>query len=320
LLDIRRLAVRYRVPGHLLGGGGWVHAVEDVSLSVDSGQTVGLVGESGCGKSTVLRSVLRLVPVHSGEIRFDGVDVLSACGAVLARLRRAAQLVFQDPAGALNPRMSVAVALTEALRRDPGLDAPARRDRVAELLATVGLGPEHADRFPHELSGGQRQRVVIARALCLNPRLLLADEPVSALDVSVQAQIIALLKDLQRRFDLGCLFVAHDLAVVANVSDRVLVMYLGRIVEDASAADLVNRALHPYTQALMAAIPSIVPGGHREPLLRGELPSAMVLPPGCPFHPRCPVAEARCREEIPELRPVEGGASAHRVACHLVVP
>ncbi len=316
LLEVRDLAKHYPVRSGMIIARqtGTVRAVDGVSFHVDRGETLALVGESGCGKSTTARLALRLIEPSAGSIRFDGADVTTIGGAALRALRRRAQIVFQDPYASLNPRMSVGETIAEPMIVHGVGDAAARRARVEELLALVGLAPFHAARFPHEFSGGQRQRIGIARALSLRPELIVCDEPVSALDVSIQAQVVNLLKDLQRRFGLAYLFIAHDLAVVKHMADRVAVMYLGRIVEIAPKRSLFAQPRHPYTRALLAAIPHPDPNGRgRVVPLGGDVPSPMAVPPGCRFHTRCAFAEARCWVEEPALRPL-GDA---QVACHL---
>lgn len=315
LLDVRDLAVHYPLRGRR----GTVRAVDGVDLAVPTGRTVGLVGESGCGKSTLGRAILRLAPVTRGEVRVDGTDLATLRGEALRRRRRDLQMVFQDPLASLNPRQSVETILTEPLRAH-GL--PAGADRVAELLDQVGLARSAGRRYPHEFSGGQRQRIGIARALALRPRLVIADEPVSALDVSIQAQVLNLLAELQAELGLTYLVIAHDLAVVRHVSDEVAVMYLGGIVERAAADELYDRPLHPYTRGLMSAVPVPDPDveDRRERiLLRGDLPSPADPPSGCRFHTRCPFVQAdRCRDERPSPRSVAlpGVAPDHVVACH----
>ncbi len=317
LLEVRNLSVRYPAKPTLLGRPtAWVRAVEAVSLEIAPGETLGLVGESGGGKSSLGRAIVRLVEPAGGTIRFEGEEITHLRGAALRRVRRRLQMVFQDPFGSLNPRLTVGQSVAEAVeihRLAPDRDRCERR--VAELLAAVGLDPGLAGRYPHEFSGGQRQRIGIARALAVEPRLIVCDEPVSALDVSVQAQIVNLLQDLQRDRRLSYLFIAHDLAVVEHISQRILVMYLGRVVETAPARELLATPRHPYTQALISAVPRIDPASRRQRLiLPGEAPSPLSPPPGCPFHPRCPLAESRCRSELPGLREIQPG---HRVACHL---
>jgi oligopeptide transport system ATP-binding protein len=316
LLDVDGLAKHYPVKSGLIVARqvGTVRAVDGISFAVHRGETLALVGESGCGKSTTARLALRLIEPSAGRIRFDGQDVTAIGGAALRALRRRAQIVFQDPYASLNPRLNVGDAIAEPMAVHGIGDAAARRARVAELLGLVGLAPFHAARFPHEFSGGQRQRIGIARALSMRPELIVCDEPVSALDVSIQAQVVNLLKDLQRRFGLAYLFIAHDLAVVKHVADRVAVMYLGRIVELAPKRRLFAAPLHPYTRALLSAIPHPDPGRRgRVTPLGGDVPSPMAIPPGCRFHTRCPAAAAICRDQDPPLRPL--GDS--QVACHL---
>ena len=293
---------------------GAVRAVDGVTFTVAQGETLALVGESGCGKSTTGRLLLRLVEPTAGTVRFDGAELSELDGAGLRRVRRRMQLVFQDPGSSFNPRMTVAALVAEPMRL-AGTPARARRDRVRELLPLVGLSAEHAERYPHEFSGGQRQRIGIARALALRPDFVVCDEPVSALDVSVQAQVVNLLTRLQREFGLTYLFISHDLRVVRHVADRVAVMYLGRVVEVADTRTLYRTPRHPYTQALLAAVPVAVPGGRRAAAPAGEVASARNVPPGCRYHPRCPHVMPVCRTDDPPFFDLGGG---HGAACHLL--
>jgi oligopeptide/dipeptide ABC transporter ATP-binding protein len=319
ILEVRHLVKHFTVGGGMFSGThGLVRAVDDVSFSISQGETLGLVGESGCGKTTTGRAILRLDPPTRGQVLFEGRDLATLDEAGVRDMRRRMQVIFQDPYSSLNPRMTVGQMLAEPLAvhrivREPG----ARPARVRELLGRVGLLPQHAARYPHELSGGQRQRVGIARALAMEPTLIVCDEPVSALDVSIQAQIINLLEDLQHDLGLTYLFIAHDLAVVRHISDRIAVMYLGKIVEIADRRALYEDPQHPYTKALLAAVPIPDPeleAKRERVVLKGEVPSPLAPPPGCVFHPRCPIAIDRCREVVPELREVKPG---HRAACIL---
>ena len=319
LLEVRDLVKHFEVSGGILGRvQGVVRAVDGVSFTIKRGETLGLVGESGCGKTTTGRCILQLERPTSGAVLFEGRDLTTVDARELRRLRRRIQVIFQDPYSSLNPRMSVGQIIEEPLavhRLVKG--AAARAARVRQLLSQVGLHAQHAARFPHELSGGQRQRVGIARALALEPSLIVCDEPVSALDVSIQAQIVNLLEDLQAELGLTYLFVAHDLSVVRHISDRIAVMYLGKIVELADRKTLYDAPRHPYTKALLSAVPIPDPeveATRERIVLGGEVPSPLNPPSGCVFHPRCPIAVERCPREVPALREV---AAEHWAACHL---
>ncbi|QVT80022.1 Oligopeptide transport ATP-binding protein OppF [Nocardioides aquaticus] len=319
LVSVRGLKVHFPIKGGVFGGRtvGAVRAVDGVDLDVRAGTSLGLVGESGCGKSTLGRAVLRLSPITAGTVHFDGTDVSALSGEQLRASRKDMQMVFQDPLASLNPRQSVETILTEPLKAHK-IDFD-KRTRVGELLDQVGLPGSAAQKYPHEFSGGQRQRIGIARALALEPRFIIADEPVSALDVSVQAQVLNLLEELQQQLGLTYLVIAHDLAVVRHVSDEVAVMYLGSIIEQAESDDLYDEPLHPYTRSLMSAVPVPDPeieDARERILLQGDLPSPADPPAGCRFHTRCPFKQpTRCDSERPELLELRPG---HRVACHYV--
>ncbi|MBN1765135.1 MAG: dipeptide ABC transporter ATP-binding protein [Sedimentisphaerales bacterium] len=291
----------------------WVKAVDGVSLSIPSGKTLGLVGESGSGKTTLGRSILHLIPPTSGNVIFNGQDISTLSSEQLRQLRRNMQIIFQDPFGSLNPRMTVGNIVGEAMTVHKIARGEERKDKVAALLDKVGLSPSHINRYPHEFSGGQRQRIGIARALALNPKFIVCDEPVSALDVSIQSQIINLLMDLQNELGLTYLFIAHDLAVVEHISDFVAVMYLGKIVEYAQAEHIYNEPKHPYSMALLSSVPHPDPKHRRKRIiLRGEVPSPVNPPSGCPYHPRCHMAIDRCSKEVPQLE--AKGADPHHIA------
>jgi oligopeptide transport system ATP-binding protein len=317
LLDTVNLSVHYPERSGLWGRArNYVKAVDQVSFSIAAGETLGLVGESGCGKTTLARTLVRLIKPTSGTIRFEGVDISQVSKRELRSLRRGFQMIFQDPYSSLNPRMTVGEIIREPIaihRLAPKGESSDRR--VGELLTAVGLEPAHAQRFPDEFSGGQRQRIGIARALAVGPKLIICDEPVSALDVSVQAQVINLLKNLQQTERIAYLFIAHDLAVVEHMSNRMMVMYLGKIVELGVAKAIVSTPRHPYTQALISAVPVLDPESKRKKiLLPGDVPSLIHPPAGCPFHTRCPIAQfPRCQVEVPTLREVTTG---HWAACH----
>ena len=319
LLEVRNLVKHFRVAGGLFGGrSGLVRAVDGVSFELRRGETLGLVGESGCGKTTTGRCILQLERPTSGEVIFEGRDLTKLGDDELRAVRRKVQVIFQDPYSSLNPRMTVGQIIAEPLAVHGIVpERKSRAQRVREILTHVGLLPQHAHRYPHQLSGGQRQRVGIARALAVEPALIICDETVSALDVSIQAQIINLLEDLQAEFGLTYLFVAHDLSVVRHISDRVAVMYLGKIIEITDRKSLYDAPLHPYTKALLSAVPipdPVLEARRERVVLGGEVPSPLNPPPGCVFHPRCPIAIERCRQEVPELREIRAG---HRAACIL---
>ncbi|MBE3096861.1 MAG: ATP-binding cassette domain-containing protein [Planctomycetes bacterium] len=318
LLEVRDLKTHFPVRRGLLGRTvGYVRAVDGISFTLRRGRTLGLVGESGCGKTTAGRTILRLIPATAGSVTFEGRDVFALSPSDLRQIRRHMQIIFQDPYGSLNPRMTVGGIIGEPLRVHGLARGRELEDRVARLLDHVGLAPAYRNRYPHEFSGGQRQRIGIARALALEPKFIVCDEPISALDVSIQAQILNLLEGLQDELGLTYLFIAHDLAVVSHISDDVAVMYLGHIVEQAPADALYREPLHPYTKCLMSAIPRSHPGQPRQRIVpRGEVPSALNPPPGCPFHPRCPWVLERCSIDVPQLLPMPDDPD-HLVSCHL---
>ena len=301
LLEVKDLYVRYKVRTPLFCKQRYLYAVNGVSFSLKRGETIGLVGESGCGKSTLGKALVRLEDPCAGEILLDNKDLAHARGRELRRMRKHFQMIFQDPYGSLNPRLPIFAALDEIIALHYRLTPAERRKKAAELLKMVGLGAEALDRYPHQFSGGQRQRIGIARALAAEPDFIVADEPVSALDVSVQASIVNLLADIQKQSNTAILFIAHDLAVVEHISARIMVMYLGNIVESAPAHELVSNPHHPYTEALLSAVPSPETGLSDRIRLTGDVPSPLALPSGCPFHERCPYAQLRCRLEKPPL-------------------
>ncbi len=317
LLSVKGLKKHFPIKSGVFGRTtGYVLAVDGVDFDIEEGETFALVGESGCGKSTTGQAILRLTEPTAGSVVYRGEDVVAASDKRLRELRKQMQIVFQDPYSALNPRMTVGRAIEEILRVHGIAQGSEARRKVGRILQTCGLAPYHANRYPHEFSGGQRQRVVIARALALEPKLVVADEPISALDVSIQSQILNLLDDLQDKFGLTYLFISHDLSVVKHVADRVGVMYLGKLVEVADKRAFYDNPMHPYSEALLAAIPVSNPKlRRRRIILSGDVPSPANPPPGCPFHTRCPYAMRVCREKVPELKHAPDG---RRVACHLV--
>jgi oligopeptide/dipeptide ABC transporter ATP-binding protein len=315
ILKVKNLKKYFEVGGGFLGGAGLsIRAVDDVSFHVRPGETFGLVGESGCGKTTLGQTIIRLYDPTAGQIIFDGTDISALGPRQMRPYRRQIQMIFQDPSASLDPRMTVGSVVAEPLNVFGIGSKSERRDRVQELLRVVGLNSYFSNRYPHEFSGGQRQRIGIARALALNPKLVICDEPVSALDVSIQAQVLNLLKSLQAQFSLTYLFIAHNLAVVAHISDRVGVMYLGKLVEIGEAREITERPRHPYTQALISAVPVPDPNRARgRIILQGDVPSPANPPTGCRFNPRCPIAQPNCSVDEPELRLV---SPEHWVACH----
>jgi len=319
LLEVKNLQKYFPVQGGFFGGTvGRVHAVDTISFSVKRGQTLGLVGESGCGKSTLGRTLLRLTEPTGGEILYEGKDLSKATPAEMRALRRDLQIIFQDPFASLNPRMSIREILSEPYEIHGLYPNPdERRAQIINLLKEVGLNPEAADRYPHEFSGGQRQRIGIARALALKPKLIVADEPVSALDVSIQSQILNLMMDLRDKYGLSYIFIAHDLAVIEHISDEIAVMYLGKIVEHTDADSLYAKPMHPYTRALISSIPEPKVGVKKNrKVLQGDVPSPINPPSGCRFNTRCPYVKDICRTQEPALRNLGSEAQPHRVACH----
>ncbi|WP_413379043.1 ABC transporter ATP-binding protein [Alkalihalobacillus sp. 1P02AB] len=319
LLEVKELKQYFPIKGGIFGRTvNHVKAVDDISFTVKEGETVSIVGESGCGKSTTGRAILRLDNPYSGSVNFQGEDLLSLSTSQMRKKRKDMQIIFQDPYASLNPRQTVSQILEETMKIQNVVPKNERRNKVKELLETVGIGEHQLDRYPHEFSGGQRQRIGIARALSVNPKLIVCDEAVSALDVSIQAQVLNLLKELQRKFKLTYLFISHDLGVVRHISDRIIVMYLGKIVEVADKKSLFNEPKHPYTQALLSAIPSTNIKQKKERiLLKGDVPSPIDPPQGCRFHTRCPYAYERCRQEEPKLQSVSK-SGFQEVACHLM--
>ena len=318
LLKVEGLKQYFPIKGGFLGRTvNYVKAVDDISFTIYEGETVSIVGESGCGKSTTGRAILRLEEPTEGVVEFQGRDLTKLSKSEMRKYRKDLQIIFQDPYASINPRQTVASVLNEAMQIQKVLPANQRRARIEELLQTVGLRPEQADRYPHEFSGGQRQRIGIARALSVNPKLIICDEAVSALDVSIQAQVLNLLEDLQRDYGLTYLFISHDLGVVRHISDRIIVMYLGRIVEIADKLSLFENPQHPYTRALLSAIPVPDPDAKKERIvLKGDVPSPIDPPKGCRFHTRCPFATNKCRTEVPTLRTSNLMKEGHQVACH----
>ncbi|MCH8530712.1 MAG: dipeptide ABC transporter ATP-binding protein [Saccharospirillum sp.] len=318
LLQVKQLKQYFPIKGGFFGATvNHVKAVDDISFDVFEGETLSIVGESGCGKSTTGRSILRLEQPTSGEVLFENRNMTSLSRSELRRTRKDLQVIFQDPYASINPRQTVADVLMEALSIQNIVPKEQRRERAISLLETVGLAAYQIDRYPHEFSGGQRQRIGIARALAVNPKLIICDEAVSALDVSIQAQVINLLKQLQRDFKLTYIFISHDLGVVRHISDRIIVMYLGKIVEIADKKTLFEQPQHPYTQALLSSIPTLDPKAKTQRiLLKGEVPSPINPPQGCRFHTRCPYAQERCRQEEPKLEQMEQSRKGHEVACH----
>ncbi len=316
LLEVKNIDVWYPQRASLFSRRAYVKAVNSVSFTLARGETLGLVGESGCGKSSLGRAIVRLEDIKNGSVFLDGRDISRLKGSALRKSRKDFQMIFQDPYGSLNPKMTVYSALDEVLRTHSRLGRQERLKRIVELIGMVGLNSDQINRYPHQFSGGQRQRIGIARALAVEPRLIVADEPVSALDVSVQAQIINLLIDIQKQTHIAYLFIAHDLAVVEHISARIIVMYAGRVVESGASSEIVANPLHPYTKALLSAVPTLDPLTKRKRIiLQGDIPSPLNLPGGCVFHPRCPVAREKCRKDVP---PLEKQDKSRECACFFV--
>lgn len=319
LLEVNNLVKHFPITGGVLGREvARVHAVDNVTIKVEQGKTLGLVGESGCGKSTLGRALLRLTEPTSGQIVFEGKDITHVSQKELRPLRREMQIIFQDPYASLNPRMSIREVLNEPFEiHGIATDKREREEKIQSLLKEVGLHPDAANRYPHEFSGGQRQRIGIARALALQPKLIVCDEPVSALDVSIQSQILNLMMDLKEKYNLSYVFIAHDLAVIEHISDEVAVMYLGQVVEHTTAKQLYENPRHPYTRALIASIPvPQVREKRKAAVLQGDVPSPITPPPGCRFHTRCPFVQDKCKKEAPALRNLGGEAAPHWASCH----
>lgn len=317
VLEAKDLARHYQVSRGMFKGDAILQAVRHASFNLAPGKTLAIVGESGCGKSTLARLITLIEPATAGTLTMDGISLAEATDEQRHHLRKTVQIVFQDPYGSLNPRKKIGTILAEPLKVNTDMNAAERDAAVKDMMAKVGLRPEHANRYPHMFSGGQRQRIAVARALMLRPKIVVLDEPVSALDVSIQAQVLNLLIELQDEFDLAYLFISHDLSVVRHVADEVIVMYLGRPIEQGPRDQLFSQPLHPYTRALQASSPSTDPKRRSQRLaIKGELPSPLNPPEGCAFHPRCPFADARCQQEMPALQSVDGGSHLH--ACHAV--
>ncbi len=321
IVDVVDLKKYFPVKAGPFAKPGWLKAVDEVSFSIEEGKVFSLVGESGCGKSTLARLVLRLMNPTGGVVRFRGSDLFEQRGEALKTFRKSVQIIFQDPFASLNPRMTVYETLHEPLRIHRIVPKSGFRERVTDLLKSVGLQPDVLNRYPHEFSGGQRQRICIARALAVSPEVIVADEPLSALDVSIQAQVLNILQELKKGSRISFLFISHDLRVVQYFSDEVAVMYLGKIVEHSKADELFEKPLHPYTVVLLSSAPRISPGGKKRTVLKGDVPSPIDIPPGCPFHPRCPKRFEPCDKITPKLEaPVEHGFSERLVSCHLWNP